>query len=134
MNILVDTCVWSLALRRSIQQDAPEINELSELIREQRVLFLGVVRQEILSGIREESQFIKLRDFLRAFPDVQHEQTDSERAAEFFNLCKKNGVQGSNADFLVCAVASRLNASIFTMDADFINYSRFLPINLHSAR
>jgi len=134
MNILVDTCIWSLALRRYIPQDIPEIKELSELIREQRVLFLGVVRQEILSGIREESQFIRLRDLLRAFPDVQQEQIDSERAAEFFNLCRKNGVQGSNTDFLICAIANRLNAPILTTDADFLNYSRFLPIHLHSPR
>ena len=53
MNILVDTCIWSLALRRAIVQDIPEVRELSELIHEQRVLFLGIVRQEILSGLRD---------------------------------------------------------------------------------
>jgi hypothetical protein len=67
VNILVDTCIWSLALRRSIVQDVPEIKELSELIYEQRVLFLGIVRQEILSGIRDETQFISLRDHLWVF-------------------------------------------------------------------
>ncbi len=134
MNVLVDTCIWSLALRRSIPQDAPEITELSELIREQRVLFLGTVRQEILSGIRDEAQFVRLRDRLRAFPDVQQEQADFECAAEFFNICRKNGIQGSNSDFLICSVAYRIDAPILTTDADFLNYSRFLPIKLHSPR
>ena len=134
MNILVDTCIWSLALRRSIVQDVPEIKELSELIYEQRVLFLGIVRQEILSGIRDETQFISLRDHLRAFPDVPYEQADFECAAEYYNICRKNGVQGSNADFLICAVSNRMNAPIFTTDSDFLNYSRFLPIKLHDPR
>jgi predicted nucleic acid-binding protein len=95
---------------------------------------LGVVRQELLSGIREETQFMRLRDHLRSFPDVQQETGDFECAADFFNTCRKNGIQGSNTDFLICAVASRLNASIFTTDTDYISYTRFLPIKLHSVR
>ncbi|HIJ96105.1 MAG TPA: PIN domain-containing protein [Desulfuromonadales bacterium] len=134
MNVLVDTCIWSLALRRSAPKGVPEVTELRELIQEQRVLIVGVIRQELLSGIREESLFINLRDHLRAFPDVRQVSEDFECAAEFFNRCRKNGVQGSNADFLICAVASRMNVPIFTTDADYISYSRFLPITLHSAR
>jgi predicted nucleic acid-binding protein len=134
MNVLVDTCIWSLALRRSTPSDVPEVTELRELIQEQRVLMVGVIRQELLSGIREESHFMRLRDHLRAFTDVQQESEDFECSAEFFNRCRKNGVQGSNADFLICAVASRLKVPIFTHDADYIGYSRFLPITLHSAR
>jgi hypothetical protein len=48
MNVLVDTCIWSLALRRSAPGDVPEVTELSELIQEQRVLIVGVIRQELL--------------------------------------------------------------------------------------
>ena len=134
MNVLVDTCIWSLALRRAIVQDIPEVRELSELIHEQRVLFLGIVRQEILSGLRDESQFVRLRDHLRAFLDVQQQQADFECAAEFYNICRKNGIQGSNADFLICAISNRMNAPILTTDLDFLEYSRFLPIKLHSPR
>jgi predicted nucleic acid-binding protein len=134
MNILVDTCIWSLALRRSIPQDTSEIKELRELVGEQRILLLGTVRQEMLSGIREETQFLSLRDRLRAFPDVQQEQVDFECAADYFNACRKKGIQGSNTDFLICAVATRLKTPIFTTDADFISFSRLLPITLHSAR
>ena len=105
MNILVDTCIWSLALRRSAPQDVAEVIELRELVCEQRVLLLGIVRQEILSGIRDELNFNRLRDHLRAFVDVQLETIDFECAADFCNICRKNGIQGSNADFLICAVA-----------------------------
>jgi predicted nucleic acid-binding protein len=134
MNVLVDTCIWSLALRRSAPQDVSEVNELRELICEQRVLILGIIRQEILSGIREELNFTRLRDHLRAFSDVHLETVDFECAAEFFNICRKSGIQGLNADFLICAVASRMNVPILTIDADFLSYSRFIPIKLHSVR
>jgi len=134
MNVLVDTCIWSFALRRSAPQDFAEVKELRELVREQRVLFLGIVRQEILSGIREELHFIRLRDHLRAFSDVQLETADFECAAELFNTCRKNGIQGSNTDFLICAVASRMNVPILTTDADFVSYSQYIPIKLHACR
>ena len=134
MNVLVDTCVWSLALRRSSLQDSAVVRELRELISEQRVVMLGPVRQEILSGIREESQFLRLKEHLRAFPDVPLEQNDFESGAEFFNICRRNGVQGSNTDFLICAAAIRLNIPIFSTDDDFIGYGRFIPLSLHAAR
>lgn len=134
MNVLVDTCVWSLALRRSSPQDTPIVRELRELISEQRVVMLGPVRQEILSGIREETHFQRLREHLRAFPEAALEQSDFENGAEFFNTCRRNGVQGSNTDFLICAVATRLTIPIFTTDADFTVYNRFIPFSLHTVR
>ncbi len=70
---------------------------------------LGAIRQEILSGIRAAEQFKKLRDSLRAFPDEPLQQDDYEEAASCFNRCRGKGVQGSNTDFLLCAVALRRN-------------------------
>jgi hypothetical protein len=72
MMVLVDTPVWSLALRRKPEQLSPRERQLTEtlaeLVRAGRVQLLGPVRQELLSGIREEAQVRKLRDYLRAFP------------------------------------------------------------------
>lgn len=134
MNILVDTCVWSLALRRRRTTHAAEVSELTKLIREGRVSLLGVVRQELLSGLPDERQYLTLRDHLRAFPDVALEPADHEEAAAFFNRCRARGVQGSNTDFLICAVATRRKLGILTTDADFDHFAEFLPIHLHRAR
>jgi predicted nucleic acid-binding protein len=95
---------------------------------------LGAIRQEILSGLRDAAQFEKLRAHLRAFPDLEVTTADHERAAEFFNLCRARGVQGSNTDFLICAVAERLGLSIFSADADFASFATHLPIVLHAVR
>lgn len=125
MKVLVDTCVWSMALRRNELSDGPEVSELMELIKDLRVQLIGPVRQEILSGIKSLDQFIKLRDHLRPFPDIERTSGDFETAAEFYNLCRGKGVQGSNTDFLICAITVRHQMPIFTTDADFT----FLPIN-----
>ena len=134
MNVLVDTSVWSLALRRRRLTQAPETSELAELIREGRVSLLGPVRQELLSGIADEKQYTVLRDHLRAFPDVALDPGDYEEAATFFNRCRARGVQGSNTDFLICAAAARRQLGILTTDADFRHFAKLLPIHLHAPR
>jgi predicted nucleic acid-binding protein len=134
MKVLVDTCVWSMALRRSDASDGPEVSELMELVKELRVQLIGLVRQEILSGIRSVQQYTKLRDRLRPFSDLELTTSDFESAAEFYNLCRGKGVQGSNTDFLICAVAVRLQMPIFTTDADFTLFHQHLPIKLYRSR
>ena len=134
MKVLVDTSVWSLALRRARPNDSPEVTELVELIREVRVQMIGPVRQELLSGIKYHDQFQSLRNHLREFPDLGLTSEDYETAAEFFNLCRGKGIQGSNTDFLICAVAARHRIPILTTDADFTLYKSILPIKLHTPR
>jgi len=131
MNVLVDSSVWSLALRRNTTNDAIAIvNLLRDLIADGRVVLLGAIRQEVLSGVRYTEQFARLREYLRAFPDLELTTEDYELAAEFFNTCRSNGVQGSNTDFLLCAVAHRRGYSIFTTDKDFENFRLHIPVVL----
>lgn len=135
MKVIVDTCVWSLALRRNNNSNNdPHLCELRTLIEESRVQMLGVIRQELLSGIVSTSQFKKLQTQLLAFPDMTILTEDHERAAEFFNLCRAKGIQGSAIDFLICAASSRYQYAIFTSDNDFVAYSKILPIKLYSFR
>ena len=134
MNIIVDTSVWSLALRRQRSSPAAAALELAELVREGRAAMIGPIRQELLSGVPKEQQYETLRAYLRPFPDTALEAEDYEEAASFFNRCRARGVQGSNTDFLICAVATRRRCGILTTDADFLHFAKLLPIELHSPR
>ncbi|HSS76054.1 MAG TPA: PIN domain-containing protein [Thermoanaerobaculia bacterium] len=134
MNVLVDTGVWSLALRRRYYSLEPAVLELRELIREGRAHLIGSIRQEVLSGIREKAQFDRLRADLREFPDLPVQTADHERAAEFFNVCRSRGVQGSNTDFVICAIAGRYGMAILATDGDFPLFAPHLPIQLHVPR
>ncbi|MEC4990574.1 MAG: PIN domain-containing protein [Oscillatoria sp. PMC 1068.18] len=132
MNVIVDTCVWSLVLGRNTQNEKVLIvNWLRDFITNGQVVLLGVIRQEVLSGIRYKEQFTRLRDYLRAFPDLEITTEEYELAAEFFNTCRRNGVQGSNTDFLICAVAHYRGYSIFTTDQDFENMRSHIPVDLY---
>jgi predicted nucleic acid-binding protein len=135
MTVLVDTPVWSLALRRkSADLNAREralSGALAELIREGRVSMMGAIRQELLSGIREEERFQRLRNYLRAFEEPGIEILDYEEAARMHNLCRGRGIAGSAVDFLICAVAQRRGWHIFTTDRDFERYGRVLGLKLY---
>jgi predicted nucleic acid-binding protein len=138
VNVLVDTSVWSLALRRKAHDlnafEKSTVAELSELIREGRARIIGLIRQELLSGIKSPSQYEKLRATLRAFPDLPVTTADHEAAATASNACRAKGVVVSLVDILICAIALARHCSIFTADPDFQNYARILPIKLHSPR
>lgn len=136
MNVLVDTPVWSLALRR--QYAAANADEqrltraLEELVRDGRVQMIGPIRQELLSGIGDQGRYRRLRDHLRAFDEPGLEVLDYENAAEMSNACRARGIAGSGTDFLICAVAHRYKWQIFTTDRDFVHYAAALPIRLYA--
>lgn len=134
MKIIVDTSVWSLALRRNEPKENEYVLELKELIKEVRAQLIGPVRQELLNGIKSKKQFNLLRDHLRAFEGPEIQTKDYELAAEYFNTARKNGIQGSNTDFLMCAISKRQKMPILTTDKDFIHFQAILPVDLHKTR
>lgn len=132
--MLVDTSVWSSALRRDDNRLNPEREELRRLVSAHVAEIIGPIRQEILSGVRDRAQFVRLEAHLAAFPDVPLLTEDYVTAANFFNLCRSKGIQGSNTDFLICAVAVRCDLAIFTTDGDFQHFAQCLPILLHGIK
>ena len=136
MKVLVDTSVWSLALRRL----RPDLNnfentlreELADLIQDGRVQMLGPIRQELLSGIRDQVEYRRLRNHLRVFDDAPLTREDYEEAAAASNHCRAAGISGPPADFLICAMASRHHWPILTTDRDFHGYAKHLPILLYT--
>jgi predicted nucleic acid-binding protein len=134
MQVIVDTSVWSLVLRRNavpadaVQQAA--IAALKDLISDARAMLIGPMRQELLCGIKDPVQFERLRSALAAFPDEALTTQDYECAAEFFNRCRAKGVQGSNTDFLICAVAAQRKLPIFSLGQDFVQFQKCVPVEL----
>jgi predicted nucleic acid-binding protein len=138
VNVLVDTSVWSLAVRRATRNlSASEktiVAELAALIDEGGAKIIGLVRQELLSGIRSSEQFEKLREILGAFPDETATSKDYEVAALFSNKCRSQGVSVSVSDMLICSIANSRGWPVFSTDPDFKRYARILPIRIHVPR
>ena len=134
MNVLVDTSVWLLALRRQSPNLSPNEAMLksafAELVNEGRVLIIGPIRQELLSGLREEAQFSRLRELLRSFPDLQLNTEAFERAAQMANQCSSRGLASTPTDMLICSMAYHAKVPIYSTDRDFHGYSKVLPVRL----
>jgi hypothetical protein len=62
---------------------------------------IGLVRQELLSGIRAPEQYEKLRLHLRSFPDEVIDTSDYEGAAQAGHRCRAKGVVVSIVDTLL---------------------------------
>ena len=131
MKVLVDTPIWSYALRTPNEKYHKEIDQLKSLIRDQKALIIGPIRQEILSGYSDLRKFKKLKEKLSFFEDTPLKDTDYELAAELCNQCRKKGIQGSHIDFLICAVAKKIDVPIFTTDKDFSRYQKAISIKLY---
>src|SRR5580658_2641905 len=121
MKVIVDTCVWSLSLRRRSAArlktgEQQMVAQLREAIQDGNALIVGPIRQEILSGIRDKVQFAKTEELLDPFRDEDITASDYVEAARLFNLCRDRGVQCGAVDTLLCAVAVRNRYGILTYD------------------
>ena len=136
--VLVDTSIWSLALRRrSAALSADEhrlVDEWARLVAEGLAALIGPIRQEILSGIRRLEAFRALRQALVDFPHLGIDTADYDRAAEFFNTCRSRGITGGPIDMLISAVAYRHEVPVFAADTDYAGYARCIPLRLHRTR
>jgi predicted nucleic acid-binding protein len=134
-RVIIDTTIWSLALRRHIKSvsssEQTSIHLLRELIIANQAILIGVVRQEILTGIPNPTTFDTIRDYLHSFEDLQLDPDDYEQAAAFDNQCRRSGIATSIVDMLICSVAASREVPIFTADHDFARYVQHLPIRLY---
>ena len=91
-------------------------------------------REAVTAALKEyiahKKQFKQLKNLLSFFEDIPLKTEHFEKAAEFSNICRSKGIQGSTIDFLICAVAYIENLIIFTTDKDFENYKKYLSIQL----
>lgn len=129
--LIVDSDVWSEAFRKK-GRESLSVRILRSLINDGEVLMIGLIRQEVLSGIKEFERFEKVA--LRAFPSQRIEAPIFELAASFFNLCRGNGIQGSHSDFLICACAMKWKTKILTKDKDFSRFAKYVPIELYRTK
>ena len=131
MKVIIDTPIWSYALRSQNETYQAEVDQLISLIQDHKATLIGPIRQEILTGFSDLRKFSKIKEKLSYFENTAIEDSDYELAAEFSNKCRKKGIQGSHIDFLICAVANRADIPIFTTDKDFNHYQKVVSIKLY---
>ncbi len=135
MSLLVDTSVWSLALRRDVEQSAPEVVALRHaLLGTDQVFTTGLVLQELLQGFAGPKDRAQLIDRLSALAFLQPVKEDHIEAAEVRNSCRRCGVQVGTIDALLIQLCRRNDLTLLTMDQDFHAATKHVEFRLWSAR
>ncbi len=121
--ILVDTNVLTAAYRRASNrsQDEEKVTAFfrQAIVDDWPIIIPGIVYQEILSGVRSERQWTKLKTALVGFQISLAQIDDHELASKYRNICLRRGLATSAADCLIAAMATTRNARVLTLDRDF---------------
>lgn len=128
--ILVDTSVWSRALRRDRVGASPEVEALSAAIERGDACLTGTILQEVLQGFPDVSRTRRLVDYLSPFPLLALHRGDYVYAAEIRNKCRVKGVAVSTVDAQIAAAAIDHNCGLLTSDKDFEAVARLFPLRL----
>ncbi len=129
--IACDTSALSQFLRRSPDAQNDVALKVEKLIDANELALFGIVRQELLSGIKLPAHFERIDLTTQALPLFFADDEDHTTAARFFNTCRAKGIQGSPIDFLICAMAVKRKFRIYTTDPDFELYEPIIPIELY---
>jgi predicted nucleic acid-binding protein len=133
VSLLVDTSVWSLALRRDVEQSTPEVVALRQaLLGTDQVFTTGLVLQELLQGFAGPKDRAQLVDRLSALAFLQPDKEDHIEAAEVRNSCRRCGVQVGTIDALLIQLCRRNDLTLLTTDQDLHAATKHVEFRLWS--
>jgi predicted nucleic acid-binding protein len=130
VNVLVDTSVWSMALRRDQPPPSRELDLLRASVERGDVCLLGVILQEVLQGFASAGRTRRLVDHLSPFPLLPLERGDYVYASEIRNQCRTRGLAITTIDAQIAAAAIGHGCSLLTLDDDFGGVARHFPLRL----
>ena len=134
MTLLVDTSVWSLALRRDGPVGNPEVQALQDaLAGADAVVTTGLVLQELLQGFSGPRAAAAIIERFQALPLLAPDRTDHVAAAEVRNACRRAGVQIGTIDALLIQLCGRHELTLLSADQDFLHAARHVPFKLWRA-
>ncbi len=134
MAFFVDTTVWSLALRRDVVVDVPEVKALKHALAEGgQIVTTGLVLQEILQGFVGPKAKSDIIDRFAAIPFVSPDRADHIAAADLRNTCRRAGVQVGTVDAILAQLCIRHKLILLSTDNDFKNMVKHLDLRVWSA-
>ncbi|MBP6775840.1 MAG: PIN domain-containing protein [Piscinibacter sp.] len=135
MSFLVDTSVWSLALRRDAEVSCPEVLALREaLLGADQVFTTGLVLQELLQGFSGPKSRDQLIESFAALGFLQPDREDHIQAAEIRNTCRRGGVQIGTIDALMIQLCMRHDLVLLSTDNDFRSAAAHVAFKHWAAR
>lgn len=135
MTLLVDTSVWSLALRRDAIGSEPEVQQLKDaLLGTDVVVTTGLVLQELLQGFSGAKAGAQIIERFAALALLQPEREDHVAAAELRNTCRRAGIQVGTIDALIAQICIRHDFTLLSTDKDFKLVAKHCALRVWSPR
>jgi predicted nucleic acid-binding protein len=129
LQILVDTSVWIGLFRRIPSRETELFKQALE--RRERIFIAGIIAQEILQGIRQDSQHRSVLQYLLLFSKIDDEFDDYLAAANIYRSLRKRGLTiRSPVDCLIAALAIKENISLLHNDSDFTTIAQHFPLSV----
>jgi predicted nucleic acid-binding protein len=120
VSLLVDTSVWSLALRRDAPPDVPEVRALRDALEGGEIVATtGVILQELLQGVAPERARTQIIEMFAALEYLTPSREDHVAAAGVRNTLRSAGVQVGTIDALIAHLAIAGDHTLLTTDNDF---------------
>ena len=133
MSLLVDTSVWSLALRRDAELHVLEVVALrNALLGTDQIFSTGLVLQELLQGFAGPKARESILERFTALAFIEPDRQDHVEAAEIRNTCRRNGVQIGTIDALLIQLCKKHDLQLLTTDNDFRSARLHVEFNLWS--
>ncbi len=129
MRVLVDTSVWSVALRPG--RCHPKADRLRHMIvTGDQVCVLGIIIQEVLQGIANAELAESIQVELEPFDLLDLTREDYVAAATLHRTCRSGGIAAGSIDCLIAAAAERHDCYLLTLDNDFDRLASFCQLRL----
>ena len=130
MNLVVDTSVWSLVLRRPrVDEDDPYVRAFRWHLESGDGLFLvGNILQELLDGLRSTKQFDRLLTLLDPYPLIELTRQTYVAAARLQSVCRSKGVNAGSIDSLIAAACCQHGFPLLTADKDFVRIAGYCDL------
>lgn len=116
---MVDTSVWIDFLRGI---DSPERRMLHRLIEEEEDISISeIILTEILQGIKKDTDFQQVKEYLLEFPIQRPNGTETYlKAAQTYRDCRKKGkTVRKTVDCIIAAICMEKDLTLLHKDSDF---------------
>jgi predicted nucleic acid-binding protein len=126
--ILVDTSVWIDFFSRSPGRAGSELRRMIDEV--EPLALTGVIVLEILQGLTRDAH--RIENFLSQWEMIEPNGFSTYReAAAISRLARSKGISATSIDSLIASIALEHQASLFSLDKDFLRIARLTPLRIY---
>lgn len=125
---LIDTSVW---IEYFQVPNTLLFEQVTQLLKEQRALFTGIIALELVRGARTEKELLVLEALFRSIKRVDETGTTHLEAGRIGYKLSKKGITIGTVNLLISQLAIENDLSLYTLDRHFQAIAGLFPLKLY---